>query len=114
MATQMSAENLPNGPAAAALLAGGIGAFTLGLVTVIAEALVPFSNLLNFYRPTGPLSGKTMVAVAVWLFSWGILAATWKGKELNFAKVAVVAFILLALGLVFTFPPFFMLFAPRS
>ncbi len=98
-------------PAAAALLAGGIGATALGLLTVLAEASVPIKDALRFYGPAGPLSGKTTMAVIVWLVSWAILRGVWNKKEVDFGKVAGVAFILLALGLIGTFPPFFLLFA---
>jgi len=98
-------------PAAAALLAGGIGSMALGLLTVLAEASTPIKDALRFYGPAGPLSGKTTVAVIVWLVSWVILRGVWNKKEVEFGKVAGVAFILLALGLIGTFPPFFLLFA---
>jgi len=98
-------------PAAAALLAGGIGSVALGLLTVLAEASEPIRLALRFYAPAGPLSGKTTVAVLVWLASWAILRGVWNKKEVDFGKVANLAFILLALGLIGTFPPFFLLFA---
>jgi len=98
-------------PAAAALVAGGIGAMALGLLTVLAEASTPINDALKFYAPAGPLSGKTTVAAIVWLASWGILRTVWNKKEVDFRKVTTVAFILLALGLIGTFPPFFLLFA---
>jgi hypothetical protein len=33
----------------------------------LAEASPAVKNLLNWWNPVGPLSGKTGVAVAVWL-----------------------------------------------
>ena len=116
MATQTQTtdeKTIPNGLAAAALLAGGIGAFFMGLITTLAEASVPLANTLKFVAPVGPLSGKTIVTVIVWLVSWVILGNVWKGKDVNFSKIAVAAFVLLALGILGTFPPFFELFIPK-
>ena len=111
MSSTKGTQELGMAPAAAALLAGGIGAMALGLLTVLAEASVPIKDALRFYAPAGPLSGKTTVAVVAWLASWAILRAVWNKKDVDFGKAASVAFILLALGLIGTFPPFFLLFA---
>jgi hypothetical protein len=99
-----------NGKAAASLLAGGIGALMLGLMTTLSEALPALGNTLSWYNPAGPLSGKTTLAVSVWLASWVILDKQWKEKELNFERIAAVSLILLLVGILFTFPPFFELF----
>ncbi|MGB9639895.1 MAG: hypothetical protein ACPL4H_03225 [Anaerolineales bacterium] len=101
---------LKNGKAAAALLAGGIGALTLGLMTTLGEAVPTIGSALNWYNPVGALSGKTTVAVLVWLISWVILNNQWKDKEVNFEKIATIGLILLLVGILFTFPPFFELF----
>lgn len=111
METQTKTQVLPNGLAAAALLAGGIGAFAVGLMTVLAEAFEGIRAALAFYRPAGPLSGKTTVAMIIWLIAWPLLGNLWKGKEVDFARASLWAFILLGLGLLGTFPPFFELFA---
>ncbi len=105
-------KDLPNGPVAAALLAGGIGAAILGLMTTLAEASTSFSNSLNWYSPVGPLSGKTGIGVIAYFLSWIILHFLWRGKNVNFQRMATVAFILLAIGLLLTFPPIFDLFKP--
>jgi hypothetical protein len=103
-------NDLTNGPAAAAFLAAGIGSLALGLFVILAEALNSVKNALNFYNPVGPLSGKTTVAIAVWLAAWIILHSSWKNKQVNFAGVFTVSLILIILGLLGTFPPFFDLF----
>jgi len=108
--TTKESTTTKNGLALAALLAGGIGAFAVGLMTVLNEAIASLANPLKFYVPAGPLSGKTTVAVVIWLISWIVLGYAWKDKEVNFDKVSLIAFVLLALGLLFTFPPFFLLF----
>jgi hypothetical protein len=62
------------------------------------------------WNPVGPLSGKTTVAVAVYLVAWAILAAWWRGRNVRFAQVWTITLILLGLGLLGTFPIFFELF----
>jgi hypothetical protein len=112
MATQTATqEKLPNGLAAAALLAGGIGSFAVGLMTTLSEAVASLGPVLTFVKPVGPLSGKTTVAVIIWLIAWVALGWIWKDKDVDFGKVSLWAFILLGLGLLGTFPPFFELFA---
>jgi hypothetical protein len=105
-----AATDLPNGPAAAALLAGGIGAAIFGLITLFSEISTPFGNSLNWVNPVGPLSGKSMLGALSFFVAWAILGFLWKGKEVNFNRIATIAFVLLAVGLVTTFPPFWHLF----
>jgi hypothetical protein len=96
----------PNGPIAAAILACGIGCFSLGVLAVAGDGSKRLAALLNFYHPSGPLAGVTTVAIAVWLISWAILAIRWKLRSVAFARVSALAFVLLAAGLLLTFPPF--------
>jgi len=111
----MTTETLiKNGKAAAALLAGGIGALTMGLMTTMSAAAPAFSAALNWYNPAGPLSGKTTVAMLVWLIAWAVLGNQWKDKDVDFDKIAMIALVLLLLGILGTFPPFFDLFVPKA
>ncbi len=104
-------REIVNGPAAAAILAAGIGSLTLGIVTTLAEANAAISSALNLYPPVGPLSGKTLVAVVVWLASWVILHLMWRDKQVDFGRVFTTTLVLIALGFLGTFPIFFDLFA---
>lgn len=97
----------PNGPVAAAFLAAGIGTFTLGLLTTAAAASEGVASALRWSTPVGPLSGKSIGAVIIWLVAWVVLAPKWRGKEVALAPVYRWTLILLALGLLLTFPPFF-------
>jgi hypothetical protein len=107
----MTQENaLTNGPAAAAILASGIGSLALGLCTTLAQAMVPVKNVLTFYRPAGPLSGKTTVAVVIWLVAWAVLHSQWQDRQVHFPRVFTVTLVMIALGLLGTFPVFFELF----
>jgi len=113
--TDMSTK--PNGPAAAAILAAGIGPFVLGLFTTLAEFSVPIHDFLDFSKNygigsgVGPLSGKVILAVGAFFVSWLVLAMMWRGKEVNFRGAFMWAMILLFLGFALTFPPIFTLFA---
>lgn len=102
---------LPNGPAAAAILAGGIGTAWYGLLVILAESVKNIGNLLNFYKPSGPLSGKTTVGVLGFLLIWAVLHNLWKRKDVEIEKVWTVSLALIVIGLVLTFPPVFLFFA---
>ena len=103
-------RRIPNGPAAAALLAGGIGSAVFGVIVLLSEVIESFGPALNWYDPVGPLSGKTTLGVAVFFITWVILHSMWKHKEVNFNSISIAAFVLLAIGLLFTFPPVWQLF----
>jgi len=93
-----------NGPAAAASLAAGIGCFALGLLVILSEAIPAIKTALVLSGPVGPLSGKTVAQVAIYLVAWAGLAYAWRGKTIPFDTVYVATLILIALGLVGTFP----------
>jgi hypothetical protein len=99
-------ETIPNGPGAAAILAAGIGCALVGILALAGDASDRIGEMLNIYNPVGTLSGVTTVAIVVWLVSWFILNQWWRTKTVDLAKVNVVAFIGLAIGLLLTFPPF--------
>ena len=101
-----SGEHLPNGPAGAAILSAGAGCAVLGILAVAGDASKAVAKLLTFYLPTGPLSGVSSLAILVWLVLWFILAKRWRTKTVAIAKVNATAFLLLALGILLTFPPF--------
>lgn len=97
---------IPNGPGGAAILAAGIGSAALGILAFAGDASPAIGKLLNFYNPTGTLSGVTTVAIVVWLVTWFILAKIWRVRSLAIGMVNLVAFALLAVGFLLTFPPF--------
>jgi hypothetical protein len=96
---------LANGSACAAILAAGAGCFAMGALAVAGDASKRVAGTLNFYSPSGPLSGVSTMAVVVWLVVWMVLARLWRGKTVAMGRVNVVAFLLLAAGLLLTFPP---------
>lgn len=105
------ASERPFGPAAAVLLATGLGALVLGLLTTINEASEGMHDFLQMYDRVGPLSGKTILAGAVFFGSWGILTAALRRGNPPVKPVLVATAILLVIGFVLTFPIFFTAFA---
>jgi hypothetical protein len=113
---ELQLTDKPDGPAAAAMLAAGIGIFALGLLTVLSEASVAvhdFLERLDFGRGVGPLAGKTLLAVAAWAVSWIALGLAWRGKDVNLRSWFTVSLVLGILGALGTFPPIFLSFAPE-
>lgn len=101
----------PEGPIAAAILAGGVGALALGVFTTLAEASTSIKDWLKWDDEVGPLSGKTGMAVLAWLVAWAVLHLVYRGKPYETRRAFVIAMVLLALGAVGTFPTFFEAFA---
>ena len=99
-------DSLPNGPAAAAILAAGIGCATIGILAFAGDASGAIGRLLNIYNPTGTLSGVTTIAIIVWLVAWFALHRQWRRRTVAMGGVNVAAFVLLAVGFLLTFPPF--------
>lgn len=102
----ISGQTLPNGPGAAAILAAGIGSAALGVLALAGDAFPAINRLLNFYKPSGALSGVSTVAVILWLVAWWILGRHWATATVAMAKVNLISFVLLAVGVLLTFPPF--------
>jgi hypothetical protein len=100
-----NASALTNGSGAAAILAGGIGSFALAVLACAQDKMAAVENILIFYKPTGPLSGVTTSAILIWLATWGILEWRWRNRSVGVGCISVIAFALLSLGLVLTFPP---------
>ena len=95
-----------NGPAGAAILAAGAGCTVLGILSVAGDAFKPLAKLLTFYHPTGPLSGVSSLAILFWLVLWFVLAKRWRAKNIAIGKINAIGLVLLALGILLTFPPF--------
>jgi hypothetical protein len=98
------------GKALAAMLAAGIGSAAVGVLTTLAEVSPGLKNVLNFYDPVGPLSGKTTMAVVLWLLAWYALSRRWSVRPPVMQSVLVATFALIGVGFVGTFSLFFELF----
>jgi hypothetical protein len=92
-----------NGSAMAAFLGGGIGACAMGAVVLLNEAGLFAAPTL--YGPAGGVSGRTTLATIVWLMAWAVLHNRWKAREIAPGPVGAVTLILIALGVLGTFPP---------
>jgi hypothetical protein len=100
----------PDGPVAAVLIAAGIGALVLAILTVWAEASVGFKDSLAYSDRVGPLSGKTIWATVAFLVSWVGLTLALRRRRVDLMKATVVSVVLLGLGYLGTFSPFFRMF----
>jgi hypothetical protein len=114
--TTYRTETKPNGPAAAAFVAAGIGSFVLGLNTTIAQTFRPGAGETAFWdfaatygmgSGVGPLSGKVTLAAIAYVLTLIAFGFAWRGREINLTPVLWIAGILLLLGFAGTFPPIF-------
>lgn len=94
------------GAAGAAILAASLGCFALAVIADIGDASKAAARLLTFWKPTGPLSGVSTLAIAIWLVAWLILHRSWRERDCAFRKVTVASSILLLVAFLLTFPPF--------
>lgn len=100
--------DVTNGAAEAAFLAAGIGALTMGTVVLLNEA--GLLSVPSLYRPAGGVTGRTTLATIVWLVAWAVLHRRWKGREIEPGRIHALTLLLIALGLLGTFPPVWSLF----
>jgi hypothetical protein len=92
-----------NGSAMAALLGGGIGALAMGAVVLLNEAGIFAAPTL--YTPAGGVSGRTTLATIVWLMAWAVLHNRWKARDVPTGRIGALTLILIAVGVLATFPP---------
>jgi hypothetical protein len=100
----------PEGPAAAAFLAAGVGALALGFLTTLGEANADAATWLTFNKSVGPLSGKTIIAVVVWLVAWAVLHPLLKNRGRLSTATLATGTALIIIGVLGTFPTFFQAF----
>lgn len=106
----LAGTDLPDGPPAAALIAAGIGCLAMGAFTTIAEASSSFASNITYSTAVGPLSGKTILAVIVWLVAWLILHFALRTRPFAITRALTICLALTALGFLLTLPTFFQLF----
>jgi hypothetical protein len=93
------------GAIVAALLAAGIGCAVFGACVVGAAASEDLEALLTVSESVGPLSGKGLAAVVVWLASWAVLRLLLRRRDVSFTTGFRLTLLLVGVGLVGTFPP---------
>jgi len=96
---------ITNGSGAAAILSAGIGCFALAALALAADKSPAVRSFLNFYKPTGPLSGVTTSAILIWIITWVLLELLWRNRTVAFSGIKIAALFLLALSFLLTFPP---------
>ena len=101
--TEDTRTALSRGADLAAFVAAGIGAFAMGLVVILNEAGLFAAPAL--YAPAGGVSGRTTIAVVTWLVAWAILHRRWRDRELESRRPFMLMLVLIALGILLTFPP---------
>lgn len=111
---QPDLSDKPEGPVAAAIIAGGVGALAIGVLTTLAEASTSSKDFLTFSDKVGPLSGKTTGGVLIWLVAWAVLHMVYHDKPFETRRAVTVALVLIGLGILGTFPIFFQAFAPAE
>jgi hypothetical protein len=97
---------ITNGAGAAAILAAAGGCFALGVLALAGDASASLAQALKFWKPTGPLSGVTDVAILVWLVLWIVLHRLWRARTVSMARVNILSVLLFVGGVLLTFPPF--------
>lgn len=104
----------PSGPAVAAMLSIGIGAFLMAIVVGLSDANKAFESdvihaIGKLWVPgaagIGPYSGKFTVFLVGWLASWAVLHALLKKREVNLSKWAIASFVLIGLTVLLVWPP---------
>lgn len=101
------------GPAAAAVLAAGLGLFALALSQLLSEVSDPWKQTMqqlgNAWMPgapgIGPYSGKETVALIVWLGSWALLHVLLKKRDVNLIASGIIALMLIGLATTLLWPP---------
>lgn len=102
-----TADERPSGPAAAWILAVGLGTIVLGFLTSLVEASDRVKEWLTFDTGVGPLSGKTLITLSVFVVAGVLGTAALRNRNLPLKPVALVTLVLIFLGLLGTFPSFF-------
>jgi hypothetical protein len=92
----------------AAFVAAGAGACALGVAVLLHEADV--FSVPPLYEPAGGLSGRTTLAVVVWLLVWALLHSRWRARSIPAGRAWTLTLALTGLGILFTFPPLWTLF----
>jgi len=67
---------------------------------------------LQWSDRVGPLSGKTIMTVMVWLVSRVVLHVIYRNRAYETRRAFTIALVLIGLGVVGTCPTFFQAFAP--
>ena len=101
--SKVTTEAGANGAALAAFLGAGIGAFAVGVMVILNESGLFAAPAL--YAPAGGLSGRTTIAVLIWVVAWAVLHSRWKNRQVESRRVHLITMLLIGMGVLLTFPP---------
>jgi len=104
---EISQEN----KAGAAILSSGLACVVFGLTVILCEVSGAIKEGLQWIDSVGPLSGKVGVSVIFWVILWIALRKYLSNKPPMGKRLLKIGLALIFLGFLFTFPPFFRLFA---
>jgi hypothetical protein len=121
---QTDTTSKPTGPAAAVMIAAGIGSLVIGFGVILNEysaaiktatgldfnAILQFDKNFGLGSGVGPLSGKVILATIAFVAAWAILHFAWRTREVDLRRAFGATIVLVALGFALTFPPIFQLF----
>jgi hypothetical protein len=93
------------------MIAAGVGCAAFGIAVVLAESVSVVKQLLTLSTAVGPLSGKAVAAVVIYPIVWLVLHAALRNSQTKITTVIRWTTVLLAIGLLGTFPPFYGLIA---
>ena len=94
-----------NGSGAAAILSAALGSFALAILALVGDKSAAVKSSLIFYKPTGPLSGVTDIALLIWLVLWIVLEMRWNKMNVALCPICIASFVLLGFSFLLTFPP---------
>jgi hypothetical protein len=100
-----------DGRVAATIIGAGVGCAAFGIAVVLAESVSTIKQLLTLSTAVGPLSGKAVVAVVIYPVVWLVLHAALRNSQPKITTMSRWTTVLLTIGLLGTFPPFYGLIA---
>ncbi len=83
------------------------------LLIVLVEASKDFKKFMTFNNDVGPLSGKTIGAVLIWLVAWAVLHFTLRNRNVDFRKYFIASAVLVVVGLIIIYPPVYQMFTVK-
>lgn len=99
-------QDLPNYVSACSMLvASSVGCFSFGLLYLLGNSSPAVNHMLGVYPPSGALSGVLVFGSLIFLLSWAALSYLWRRRPPSCAFAVRMALVLLAGGLLLTFPP---------
>jgi hypothetical protein len=68
-------------------VAAGVACAAFGLAVVLSEFIEMISEALTLSSAVGPLSGKAVAAVVIYIIVWSALHLAWRHKQVELVRV---------------------------